>query len=108
MYCKYEQEIFQIQSNIIRDIAAKESCIIVGRCGDWILRDMDRGVTQLTSRGGWTGAERPTLLCVIGRSEIMSFKRILREEDENAFVIIVEAHEAIGDGFTSLSDGTKR
>ena len=37
-----KQEIFQIQSNIIRDIASKESCIIVGRCGDWILRDMDR------------------------------------------------------------------
>lgn len=37
-----QQEIFQIQSNIIRDIAARESCIIVGRCGDWVLRDMDR------------------------------------------------------------------
>ena len=37
-----QQEIFQIQSNIIRDLAAKESCIIVGRCADSILRDMDR------------------------------------------------------------------
>ena len=37
-----KQEIFQIQSNSIRDIASKESCIIVGRCGDWILRDMER------------------------------------------------------------------
>ena len=37
-----KQEIFQIQSNIIRDLAAKESCIIVGRCADSILRDMDR------------------------------------------------------------------
>ncbi|MBR1845284.1 MAG: cytidylate kinase-like family protein [Oscillospiraceae bacterium] len=37
-----QQEIFQIQSNIIRDLAKKESCIIVGRCADSILRDMDR------------------------------------------------------------------
>lgn len=37
-----QQEIFQVQSNIIRDIAAKESCIIVGRCGDWILKDFER------------------------------------------------------------------
>ena len=37
-----KQEIFQIQSNIIRDLAAKESCIIVGRCADSILRDIDR------------------------------------------------------------------
>lgn len=32
-------EIFQVQRNIIRDIASKESCIIVGRCADSILRD---------------------------------------------------------------------
>ena len=37
-----QEEIFQVQSNIIRDIAAKESCIIVGRCSDSILSDMDR------------------------------------------------------------------
>ena len=67
-----------------------------------IMKDMDRGVTQLTARGAYTGAERPTLLCVISRSEITAFKRILREEDENAFVIIVEAHEAIGDGFSVM------
>ena len=69
-----------------------------------ILKEMDRGVTQLSSRGAYSGTERPTLLCVISRSEIMAFKRILREEDENAFVIIVEAHEAIGDGFSGLTD----
>jgi hypothetical protein len=32
-------EIFAVQKNIIRDIASKESCIIVGRCADSILRD---------------------------------------------------------------------
>lgn len=37
-----KQEIFAVQTNIIRDLAAKESCIIVGRCADSILRDFDR------------------------------------------------------------------
>lgn len=32
-------EIFAVQKNIIRDMAKKESCIIVGRCADSILRD---------------------------------------------------------------------
>ena len=36
------QEVFQVQSNIIRDLAEKESCIIVGRCADSILRDFPR------------------------------------------------------------------
>lgn len=34
-------EIFLIQKNIIKDLAQKESCIIVGRCADSILMDME-------------------------------------------------------------------
>ncbi len=37
-----QDEIFAVQSNIIRDLAAKESCIIVGRCANYVLRDMQR------------------------------------------------------------------
>lgn len=32
-------QLFLIQSNTIRKVAAKESCIIIGRCGDYILKD---------------------------------------------------------------------
>lgn len=35
------ENLFQIQSSVIRDIAEKESAVIVGRCADYILRDMD-------------------------------------------------------------------
>jgi len=31
--------LFQCQKEIILDIASKESCVIVGRCADYILRD---------------------------------------------------------------------
>lgn len=36
-----KDEIFEVQSNIIRDIAAKGPCIIVGRCADSILKDYE-------------------------------------------------------------------
>ena len=98
----------KVMDVVIVGFSSNKACFVVStrwqEISGRILRDMGRGVTQLTARGGFTGEERPTLLCVISRSEITSFKRILREEDENAFVIIVEAHEAIGDGFNSLSD----
>lgn len=32
-------KLFSIQSSVILDIAAKESCVIIGRCADYILRD---------------------------------------------------------------------
>lgn len=35
------EELFKIQSTVIRDIATKESAIIIGRCSDYILRNME-------------------------------------------------------------------
>ena len=96
----------KVMDVVIIGFSANKACFVMSsrwkEISDRVLKDMNRGVTQLTARGAWTGTERPTLLCVISRSEIMTFKRILREEDENAFVIIVEAHEAIGDGFSVM------
>ncbi len=37
-----QDHIFEVQKNIIQDIAAKEDCIIVGRCSDYILKDHER------------------------------------------------------------------
>jgi cytidylate kinase len=37
-----KDEIFNVQTNIIRDVASKESCIIVGRCANSVLKDHAR------------------------------------------------------------------
>ena len=96
----------KVMDVVIVGFSSNKACFVISsrwqEISDRVMREMDRGVTQLTARGAYTGAERPTLLCVISRSEITAFKRILREEDESAFVIIVEAHEAIGDGFSIM------
>lgn len=39
-----QETLFKIQSDTIREIAGRESCIIVGRCADYVLREMDRCV----------------------------------------------------------------
>lgn len=35
----YQDDLWTIQQNVILDLAEKESCVIVGRCADYILRD---------------------------------------------------------------------
>ena len=35
-----QDQLFVVQSDIIKDIASKENCVIVGRCADFILRDV--------------------------------------------------------------------
>lgn len=37
-----QDEVFMVQQNIIRDLADRESCIIVGRCADEVLKDHPR------------------------------------------------------------------
>ena len=44
-----EEQLFQIQSEVMQNIASREDCIIVGRCADYILRDEPRLVTVFIS-----------------------------------------------------------
>jgi uncharacterized membrane-anchored protein YitT (DUF2179 family) len=69
------------------------------RIAQRILNEMDRGVTGLAGRGVYSGQAREVLLCVIGRTEEMRLKRLVKEEDPNAFVIITTVHEVLGEGF---------
>jgi uncharacterized membrane-anchored protein YitT (DUF2179 family) len=64
-----------------------------------IMEDLERGVTVLAGTGAYSGAARPVLYCVVTRSEIQSLKRIVREADPDAFMVIGSAHEALGEGF---------
>jgi uncharacterized membrane-anchored protein YitT (DUF2179 family) len=67
-----------------------------------ILYEMERGVTQLSARGGYTGEERSVLYCVVSRSEIPQIKALVREVDPRAFMVVGQAHEAWGEGFLPL------
>lgn len=67
-----------------------------------ILQDMERGVTELQGRGGYTGEPRTVLYCVVSRSEIPQIKALVREADPQAFMVIGQAHEALGEGFLPL------
>ena len=69
-----------------------------------VLHDMDRGATQLSARGAYSGKERPVLLCVLPPQEVARFKEIVRKEDDRAFMFITEAHEALGEGFDRLAE----
>lgn len=94
---------------VMAGFSSNKACFII--TGQWekvtkrILFDMDRGVTQLTARGAYSGEERPVVLCVTSRQEVARLKDIVREEDEKAFMFVTEAHEALGEGFSKLSGG---
>lgn len=67
-----------------------------------ITQTLERGVTLLQGKGGYTGEERPVLYCVVTRSEVNQLKELVHEADPAAFMVIGTAHEALGEGFRPL------
>ncbi len=69
---------------------------------DYIMKNMDRGVTSFIGKGMFTGAEREVLLCVFGNKETAVIKEIVRKFDSNAFVIVTDVTEVMGEGFSDI------
>lgn len=68
-----------------------------------ILEDLDRGVTGLKAKGMYSGADKCMLYCVVSQKEIVQVKEIVAEIDPNAFVIVSDAREVLGEGFLEYS-----
>ncbi|MBV9959196.1 MAG: YitT family protein, partial [Acidobacteria bacterium] len=61
-----------------------------------IIRDLNRGVTVYKGRTGLTDMEQDILFCVVTRLEIGKVKGLVRELDENAFIVVHPLADAEG------------
>lgn len=68
-----------------------------------ILQELDRGVTGLLAKGMYSGADKCVLYCVVSQKEIVQVKEIVAETDPEAFVIVSDAREVLGEGFLEYS-----
>ncbi len=86
--------------------AAAKSTYIISEKGDEIakriMEETGRGVTKLEGVGMYTGETRTVLLCTMHRYDMHHIKSIVRELDPAAFVIISDAREVTGQGFSPL------
>ena len=60
---------------------------------------LDRGVTFLRAQGYYTRQDKFVLLCAIKKQQLPELKDLVAELDPNAFVILQDAHQVLGDGF---------
>src|SRR5690606_6840316 len=70
------------------------------RVKEAILNEIDRGLTKLRAKGGYTNEDRDILMVVVDQTEFTNLKNTFRKMDPNAFVIVVDASEVMGRGFT--------
>ena len=68
-----------------------------------IAANLDRGATYLHGQGTYTNENREVILTAVKKQQIAELKRMVAEEDPSAFIILQEAHQVLGDGFSRYS-----
>lgn len=64
--------------------------------GQELLSSLNIGVTYLKGVGAYSGAEKTIVFCVVSRLEMAKMKEIIKSIDPNAFISVVDVHEAYG------------
>lgn len=85
---------------------AKAAFIISNRSDEIaaaLMSELSRGVTGLSGRGMYTRHDKNVLLCVVSVKEVVKVKELVRELDPNAFVIVADVREVLGEGFQSIA-----
>jgi uncharacterized membrane-anchored protein YitT (DUF2179 family) len=62
------------------------------------MEKVQRGVTIINGRGGYTGQEIQMLFTVISRQELPRLKKLINDIDSQAFVVVGETLEIMGKG----------
>ena len=68
-----------------------------------LMDELDRGVTGMDAKGMYTQNYKCVLYCVVSRKEIVRLKEIVNEVDPEAFVIVSDVREVLGEGFMEYS-----
>lgn len=70
---------------------------------DTISKQLDRGITFLDGEGYYSRFDTKVILTVVKRQQLSELKELVVNVDPNAFVIVQEAHQVLGDGFSRYS-----
>lgn len=66
-------------------------------------KELHRGATFLEGEGSYSHKKTKVVLTAVKRQQIADMKNIVVEIDPDAFIIVQEAHQVLGDGFTRYS-----
>lgn len=81
-------------------------CLIITNKGDdlyhLVQTKYQRGMTCLNGRGMYTGNEYQVMMTVVKRAQFADYKKMIKEVDPAAFVIVSETYDVFGRGFKEI------
>ena len=97
----------QVMDIVVYRFDYSKVAFIISDKAEEIARDvsekLDRGVTFLDGQGYYTRQEKKVVLTVVKKGQLADLKELVMEQDADAFVIVQEAHQVLGDGFSNYS-----
>ena len=96
--------LYPVESKDIRAHAAH----FFEEIGNGIIEVIGRGVTYLYAEGAYTHQQRKVLLVVAKLTQVAKIKQIVRDIDPGCFMIIQDANDVFGKGFTSKPSAHKK
>lgn len=88
---------------VIEGLNPKKAVTIISKQPDRVAKmideDIGRGVTILNGRGYFSKQETDVLYAVISKTQLSRTKRLIRQIDKNAFVVVHDVRDVYGNGF---------
>lgn len=98
--------IVKVSDIIVEGINTSSSFTIISdkykEIGLAITDELERGATILKGEGFYTNNEKNVLLVVVSKKQVVELKKLVKSIDENAFIIITDIFEALGEGFKPM------
>lgn len=91
--------VYQFDYSKVAIIISKKYDEIARRIGE----ELDRGATFLNGQGVYSGNDTKVILSAVKKQQISELKELVVEIDPDAFIIVQEAHQVLGDGFARYS-----
>lgn len=94
----------QVMDRVVEGFGRAKAFFVFSRetraIADAVLTQLGRGATLLHGQGAYTREESDVLLCLITRLQIPQFKAIVNAIDSDAFMMVTDVREALGEGFS--------
>ena len=91
--------VYRFDYSKVALIITKEYDQVAQRISD----ELERGATFLHGEGSYTHEQKKVILTAVKKQQLAELKRLVVEIDPNAFIIVQEAHQVLGDGFARYS-----
>lgn len=92
---------------VLEGVGFSKALFIISDAGEEIAKsimyEIDRGVTGLNGEGMYTQVDKKILLTVADRRQIHKIKEIAKKHDNEAFIIVTDVREVLGEGFKKIS-----